>query len=74
MVLGAILGPWLDDAYVISTIIKEKMASLQRTQYKIKEDSTGPTTEQLVEQIKQTATQSATKVAVAQVELGGSPQ
>jgi chromosome segregation ATPase len=70
-VLKARLGPWLDEAYVISATIEEKLASLQTTQQKIQEDSAGPTTEQLVEQVKQAATQCTTEVAVAQVELGG---
>lgn len=38
-VLKARLVPWLDGAYVISTTIEENLASLQRTQQKIKEDS-----------------------------------
>lgn len=46
------------------------MDNLQSTQYKIKQNSARPTIEQLVEQIKQAATQSAVEVAVAQVELG----
>ncbi len=70
-VLKARLGPWMDEAYVLSTTIEEKLESLLRMKQKIQEDSVGPTTEQLVEQIKQAATQSTTKVAMAQVELGG---
>ena len=31
VVLKARLGPWMDEAYVISTTIEEKLASLQRT-------------------------------------------
>lgn len=48
-VLKARLGPWLEKAYVISAIIKEKLPSLQITQQKVKEDSVGLETEQLVE-------------------------
>ena len=70
-VLKARLGPWLDEAYVIFATIEEKLAGLQRTQQKIKEDNAGPVTEHLVEQIKKDATQSAVEVAVAEVELGG---
>lgn len=36
VVLKAKLGPWLDEAYVISATIEEKLVSLQRTQLKIK--------------------------------------
>ena len=56
VVSKACLKPWLDEAYVISSTIEEKMAGLQRTQQKVKEDSAGPATEQLVEKIKQAAT------------------
>lgn len=48
-ILKARLGSWLDEAYVISTTIEEKLACLQRTQHKIKEDSVRLETEQLVE-------------------------
>lgn len=71
VVIKGRLGPWLDEAYIISATIEEKLASLQRMQQKIKEDNVGPATEKLVERIKHVATRSATEVAVAQVELGG---
>ena len=51
-VLKVRLGPWLYEAYVIFAKIEENLASLQRTQQQIKEDSARPTTEQLVGQIK----------------------
>ena len=38
------LGPWLDEAYVISTTIEEKLTNLQRIQQKIKEDNAVPAT------------------------------
>lgn len=66
-VLKARLGPWLDEAYIVFVNIKEKSANLQSMQQKIKQDSAGPAIEQLVEQIKQAATQSMAEVAVAQV-------
>jgi len=47
------------------------LESLQSTQQKIKADSAGLATEQLLEYIKQAATQSATEVAVAQMDLEG---
>jgi len=71
VVLKTILGPWTDEAYIISTNIQEKLASRQSTQQKIKEDIVVLAIEQLVEQIKQEATQSAVEVAMAQVELAG---
>ena len=70
VVLKARLGPWLDEGYVIAATIEEKLASQQRTQQKIKEDSARPKIEQLVEQVKQASTKSTTEVEVAQVELG----
>lgn len=45
------------------------LKNVQSMQQKIKQDKVGPTIEQLVEQIKQGATQSGADVAVAQVEL-----
>lgn len=69
-ILKTRLGPWLDEAYIISTNIQEKLVNFQSTQQKIKQDSLGPAREQLVEQIKQTAMQSVAKLVVAQVELG----
>lgn len=56
VVLKARLGPWLDEAYVISTNIEEKLASLQKMLQRTKEDSAGLAIEQLVEKIKQEAT------------------
>jgi len=70
-VLKAKLGPWLDEVYIIYANIQEKLASLQSMQQKLKEDSAGLTTMQLMEKIKQAAVQSMTEVAVAQVEFGG---
>ncbi|MCY6488434.1 hypothetical protein, partial [Actinobacillus pleuropneumoniae] len=64
--LKAHLKPWLDEAYFIKTTIQGKMAILQKTQQKIKSDNTGPATEQLVEEMKQVATQCTTKVAIVQ--------
>lgn len=52
VVLKARLGPWLDEFYVISTNIEENLASLQRMQQKIKEDSVGLVIKLLMEQIK----------------------
>lgn len=41
VVLKDRLGPWLDEPYVISVNIEEKLASLQCMQQKIKEDNAG---------------------------------
>lgn len=41
-VLKARLGPWLDEAYVLTTTIEGKLVSLQETQQKIQADSTIP--------------------------------
>ena len=49
VVLMARLGPWLDEAYVLTVSIEGKLASLKATQQKIQEDSAGPSTKQLVE-------------------------
>jgi len=38
-VLKAKLGPWLDEAYVISSTIEDKLVNLQRTHQKVREDS-----------------------------------
>lgn len=38
-VLDARLGPLRDEAYVISTSIEAKLAGLQMTKHKVKEDS-----------------------------------
>lgn len=70
-VLKARIGPWLDEAYVLTTTIEGKLASLQATQQKIQSHSIGPQMEQLVEEMKQVATQCTAKVTVVQVELGG---
>ena len=40
-VLKAKLGPWLDEAYIVSVNIQEKLANLQSTQQKIKQDNAG---------------------------------
>lgn len=55
-ILKARLGPWLDEAYIVSIKIHEKLANLQSTQQKIKQDSARLATEKLVEQIKEAAT------------------
>lgn len=54
-VLKARLDPWLEEAYQVSTNIHEKLANLQPTQQKIKQDNEGLATESLVEQVKQVA-------------------
>jgi len=69
--LKACLKPWLDEAYLITTSIEGNLASVQETQQKLQADSAGPTTEQLVEEIKQAVAQCTAEVAAVQVELGG---
>ena len=71
VVLKARLGPWLDEAYVLTTSIKGKLSSLQETQQKIQENSARPMTEQLVKQVKKAMTKCTTEIVVVQVELGG---
>lgn len=65
------LGPWMDEAYVLTTTIEENLTNLQRTQQKIWGVSAGPTMEQLVEQVKQAAIECIAEVAVVQVDLVG---
>lgn len=60
------LGPWKDDAYVLTTSIEEKFSSLQTTHHKIWVDSAGPMMEKLVKE----AMQCIVKVRVVHVELG----
>ena len=69
--LKARVKPWLDEAYVVTTSIEGKLANLQATQQKLQADSSGPVTEQLVEEVKQATAQCTVEVAVIQVELGG---
>jgi len=65
VVLKARVWPWLDEAYIISTNVQEKLANLQGMQQKFQQDIAGLATEQLVEQIKQATTESVTEVVVA---------
>ena len=51
------------------TNIQEKLTGLQQMQQTMRLAAEGPTIEKLVKEVKQVATQSATKVAVVQVEL-----
>jgi len=48
-ILKAWLDPWLEEAYQVSVNIQGKLANLQLTQQNIKQDTEGPTTEQLVD-------------------------
>lgn len=41
-VLKAHLKPWLDEAYLVTTSIEGKLASLQATQQKLQADSSRP--------------------------------
>lgn len=70
-VLKVHLNPWLDEAYLIITSIEGRLASLQETQQKLQADSVEPATEQLVEELKQPATQCTAEVAVVQLQLEG---
>jgi len=67
-ILKSKFGPWLDEAYVLSATTGEKLANLQTTKQKIHADSAGPSMKQLVDQVKQAATQYIAEVAA---ELGG---
>lgn len=68
--LKARFGPWLEEAYQVSTNIEEKLTGLQQTQQMMKLVTEGPTTKQLAEEVKQAATQSIPEVTVVQVDLG----
>jgi len=70
-VLKSCLKPWLDEAYAVMTSIEGNLVNLQATQQKLQVDSSGPMTEQLVEEEKQATTQCTVEVAIKQVELGG---
>jgi len=63
-VLKAHLKPWLDEAYLVTASIEGKLANLQSTQQKLQADSSGPATEQLVEEVKQAAAQCTDEVTV----------
>lgn len=64
------LDPWLEEAYQVSSNIQEKLVNLQLTQQKIKQDREGPTTENLVERVKQAIMHSVVEIAAVKVELG----
>lgn len=70
-VLKAQPKPWLDEAYTVTTSFEGKLATLQATQQKIQDGSSGAMTKQMVEDTKQATTQCTVKVAVIRVELEG---
>jgi len=70
-VLKARLNPWLEESYAVTGNIEGKLATLQETQQKLQDDSTGVVTEQTVEDAKQAAAQCTTEVAVIRVNLDG---
>ena len=70
-VLKVRLKPWLDEAYTVMASIEGKLVTLQETQQKLKINSSGEVSEQMVEEAKQVAAQCTAEVAVIHVEMGG---
>jgi len=62
--LKARLEPWLEESYQIMTTIQDKLKSLQQMHHTMRLVAEGPTTEKLVEEVKQASTQSDAEVAI----------
>ena len=63
------LQPCLDEAYQIMIFIQDKLKGLQQMHWTMRLVVEGPTTEKLVEEVRQAAAESSVEVAVIQVEL-----
>ena len=71
-ILQVHLQLWIDEVYVVTTSIEEKLTQLQETQEKVQgSSSTTMVFEQQVEEVQQATTYCTADLAAIQAELGG---